>query len=1457
MSLNPLNELKRRLQDDTIVLPKRLCLARNVIHSQHFPAGPKERVIAEWLDRVTKQNELSGGELRNILGWINVGDDLSGDLKTKLIQIVSDFVNKSTLTLEDVHSILNFLENEKIAKQVTENIDENLLISVALLQLLKNTDYKDVNKVNILTTRILTHLTKQYKDSKKKLEFIIKLLDGENLETILSLLDTVNRNSVIELCQNILFPMNKKTFFISFLQTIVRKDNIDELIAEKGDNIQSVLKIMNTFFEFPKGRTSKDYNFLCNFVDVFVTCFKGEHQLIFALYIITTSSLNMTQNYLNPNMKLSSIVFEENDDKIKRNIYLKFLEILLQNEVDISVRLTDTFGEKISKVEIKKNFTGFLQSVTMGLLKLEGKPDKTTMNIINVALQLDPILIEQKLDEILPPIMAAKKNNASAMEIYTSMLKCLLQTLFKLSRGTLFITQILPNVKLILEACNPEQFELIQKSKEDDSDKIKSTIITGNDIIPQECVEIYGKWTSELMFRQNSELLVTLQKDFQVHCLMMLEEGYVSPSIITLSEVLAAILCSFFENNKMADHTVPRHIAEEFWNTFGNFENECLKKLGECVLKLNYNPNLANAFLKLCVSFSRLKLINLKYGNIKVDMKAGVASAVFDFTPILPCLKTKQWVTLAGKVQEDDLRLQLDHLVANKIIAAELLKTNPDIKTESEIEDKSHLIKQITSSDCLKNDNYFNKIVMANLEKGHTKQLAKCLVKLYLSNIEIDIFKRSSVMNNGPLLNALVLETLKNISKSLEKAEELTKALSKSEFDLTSFLKDIDTKEYFNKLSVTEESDVTRYLEILKQLPIYYLEEKYQLATIFLMLAVKKCVSKKLKRNIDHILQSIYELSPKNPDLYKIFPVNFLFSFEDKTLIDLLTLKIKTSNNLLLIKSTLETGVKKVKTDSEIVKSIVKILLKKQKSKNNSTEYFCDPVFQISCIILPIIAKEKRAITTSAYRSILADLQEKIHITMLDAFKKIDFNENSQDTGNIEDSVISDNAMAALNAMEAYSLTLSKYCESNDAAESKNLDFLWSGLSFFMENAIQAIQNPDSKSPHIESSIHLLNVSLRYIKKLESHDVFRDKDSLFLKMWRSIKERLLMVYDKTQKKRISENCLENISISLKFVLELSSIECFTKQFVGDLGSLAALKDPQSLKDENTANTLLTSHKVSKYLTTQCLKANIMGPKCAALSKQIYSTCKFLRSCIQDDYEYGLEVKGERIVVGKEVVVGGGVCDILRSHLEVLAEIVLAARKIILDYKFIDSIFELLHQIHGILSSNNQRIRCTVAWPAFFKLYDGSIAVLNCLLVSREEILEDRWPCYMQCYRALVYSVCERSSSQAELDKATEDRMAEAAHSIEKLTQSICKRKAHISRLATYTVADISSWLERTAPCKMVRQHLENSIILFIQASDSTHAMAFLRRALAGLPGQMTMTNLYTMYKRYHKYTGNA
>lgn len=294
----------------------------------------------------------------------------------------------------------------------------------------------------------------------------------------------------------------------------------------------------------------------------------------------------------------------------------------------------------------------------------------------------------------------------------------------------------------------------------------------------------------------------------------------------------------------------------------------------------------------------------------------------------------------------------------------------------------------------------------------------------------------------------------------------LEKALSKDTFDVVNFV--AETKNFLDLFKSmcevkAEDEDCTQYVEVLMQLQLPYLEEKYQLAALLVLLILKSVTtSKKTHRRIDELLRSIFELSPKHPDLYKLFPVEYIFDFENKTFIKLLTLNIQTSNPLLLIKCLLETAVKKVKTNAEVVKILVKILLTNQKVKKEDAtniEYFSDVVFQFSCLILPIIAKEKKAITNSAFRTILAELQEKLHKALLKSFKSINLhNEKSQfleKAGNPEDSVtVNENTMATLDAMEAFSLTLSKYCETTDAEDIKNLDYLWSGLEFFVENAV-------------------------------------------------------------------------------------------------------------------------------------------------------------------------------------------------------------------------------------------------------------------------------------------------------------------------------------------------------------------------------------------------------------------
>ncbi|XP_028170862.1 uncharacterized protein LOC114360366 isoform X1 [Ostrinia furnacalis] len=1461
MSLNPLNELKRRLDDHDTPLPKRLCLARNLIKSHHFPSAPKERIVADWLHMLMQKNELSREDLRNVIDWLNVVDDVTSELKSKIIQIVSQYFNCNPIQKEDVQSLLSFLENPKLSSQLGFHTEEWLSIAMTLLEYFKAEDSESSLP---LSQRVFNNIVKFYKESKKKLEFILKLLDEQNLQTIFSYLD-LDRSTVIAVCGSILFPMNKKSFFGSYLQTLVRKDNINDLLAEKGDNIQSVIKIMDAFFSFPKGN---DQKFLTDFIDIFVSCYYTEAQLIFAFYIMVANSLKMEQNYLTPAMTMTPIAFEENSEKIVRNIFRNMLETVLRNEVDINVRLSDTLGVKIPKVETQKTFLVFLEAVMLGQLKMDNKPDKATFQIIKTALKLDPALIEPKMKEILPPIMTAKKSNTSNLESYTEMLNCLLEILFKLSRGTTFVNQILPMVKSHLEASNTDQTDLIQKLRNDsENEKIKNKITNGSDVFPKESIELYGKLTCELMFRQNKDLLASLQKDFEDHCLATLEEKTVSPSTITLTEVMSAILCSFLRHNKMADHTVPLNIAQDFWAAFKHFEVDILKRFGECVLEFNNEPQLTQSFLKLCISCSQLKLFNIKYSNVKTEILSDFTSEVFDLSAMLPCLTVEQWTALASNV-DDEGSLLLEELLLIKTMVIQTVQRNAETSQELILPTKTHLIKQLSKNlpKC-ETSEYISKVLFNQLDKNQAKQVAKIVVKLSLKNSNFEIFNNETVSNSRPILNALVLETIKQMCKCFDNTEDLTKVLNKTDFDMGSFTKDRNMKEFFNQLTISEEckdeNTLPNCVEILKHLKIYYLEESYQLVTLLMLLAAKNNAQKKLRRSIDHLLQSIFELSECSPDLYKIFPVEYIFSFKDRLLLDLLTLKIKVSNNMCVIKSLVDSAVKRVRMEKEIITKIVELLLKKQsKSSDKGIEFFSDPAFQISCALLPSLVKQKRIFKQSAPRTILADFQEKIHKSLLECFKNINFSDFSNismdKTGNIDESmVVSENTAATLNAIAAYSLTLSKYCETTDKEEMKNLDYLWPGLEFFVQNAINALQNPDSKHQHVESSIQLLNVVLRYIKKLEAHDIFQTKDKLFLQIWNSIKTRLSMVLSQDSSTHVNVAFLEDISVNLRYICELVSVEVFTVNFVGDLNKLAQYENPSKLlKNEEQIKTILTSHKVSKYLWAQILKANIVGPKCVAISKSIHQISRNLKIYIQQHYDAdqsGVVIKSKKKkmtvefqnedAVLKTVKVDEKICEMIHIYLEILSEAALSAKKVSLDYKSLDAIFELLHFVDHVLSLR-------VPWAGFHRLFEGSIAVLNGLLVSREELLEDRWPCFMQCYRSLGVRLCAAESS-AQLS------LGPLAHSLEKLTQAICKRKTHVSKIAAYTVGDLCSAIERCVPSRTVRQHLENSVSLLIQASDTAHAMAFLRRALTGSPGQMTMTNMYTMYKRYHKYVGNA
>ncbi|VVC96232.1 unnamed protein product, partial [Leptidea sinapis] len=1372
-------ELKRRLQDASIPLAKRFRLAKNVVYTDthDFPSQTKEMLIGEWLGELTSTKSITSKQFRDVLGWLDGGDDFTV-FKYELIKIVAKYVGNNIIQVEDIKHIITFLENSKIRTQLIIYIKDFIDISVTLLQHLAQPDSTN----SALIDRLLKNISQYYKDCKKKLEFTILFLDGDILETIFGYLGTENEKTTLSLCQSILFPMNKKSYFAGYLNNLIRKADLSQLIEESGSNIVFVLKIMDAFLKFPEGRTNTDESFLKNFISVFVYSYSNESQLIFAFYIMLCNCLDLKQNYVNSAMKLTPIEFDS--DKIKRGIFLHMLEVLVKNEIDISIQLRDTINDR--SAETIKTFLLFLQDVLFNNIKVGKKVNKMTLNLITTALKLDPTLVEQVTIQILPLLMVAKKNS-STMSLYIEMINLLLKTMFKLGRGLHFIHEMLPHLKNTLDL-NQSEHEL-----------------DGSDLLPDDCVDIYGRLTSELLFRQNKDLLLLFQEDLEEYCLKHLQIGNINNSVTVLTEMLSAILSSFLRYNKMADHSVPLPIGEDFWSAFHNFENGTLKTLAECLAQLDYNTRIVSAFLKTCICFVELKVLNFKFSNIKLDIsEVDNNDDIFDMGVILPSLKNS-FKGLVPKINVDENDLMQNLLVLKRLAFQLVTKTK---KTEYYASTfKSHVVKTLSSTLSCDKKSYYLSILFSNLDQNQVKQVAKCLVKTFSE--DGNIFLIDAVANNKHLLQASFSEATKNILKQFENTEPLLKCLKESH-DISTVLKENSGMKLLYKLTITEKDEkIAHYLDIVKHLQLYYLDENSQLVAILVLLALKNnCNVKENKRSIDNTLQSIYEVSTKLPDVFILFSVSEMFQF-DNNFFDLLKLNTKASK-LIIVKSLLETAVKKVKTDAEVIKNIVKILLAKLpkvSTKLVDIEYFANPIFQIICILLPILTKEKRNITTSAYRSILANLQEQLNKIMLDSFKNIDFSV-------IKHFDVSEDVMATLNAMNAYSLTLLKCCETNDGSEVKSTESLYSGLDFFVKNALQIIGDDQFKAAHVETPLQLINIMLRYKKKLEWHQMVQDSDKFneFLsQVWRAIKLRLSIVHG--HRVKITNSVTDEMVVTLKYVAELSSTQFFVN-IVDDLNALCVLM------------------------------ANIVELKCEALAKLMFRSLKNMRFWIQQHFSGDFEHRdGDKQDGGMIVTLDDSICEILTIDLSILAEVILAAKKISFDYKFLDVIFVLQHQTHYILGRDSTH-KCDISWKSFFALFESSVAILNSLIQSREELLEDRWPCFMQCYKTLVLCMCERSKLSDPDDRTTEHKFAEIAHSIEK-------------NIAAYAVADFCVYLESCHPPKIIRQHLENSVVLLIQACDSTHSMAFLRRGLAGAVGQMTLTNMYTMYKRYHKYVGNA
>lgn len=96
-----------------------------------------------------------------------------------------------------------------------------------------------------------------------------------------------------------------------------------------------------------------------------------------------------------------------------------------------------------------------------------------------------------------------------------------------------------------------------------------------------------------------------------------------------------------------------------------------------------------------------------------------------------------------------------------------------------------------------------------------------------------------------------------------------------------------------------------------------------------------------------------------------------------------------------------------------------------------------------------------------------------------------------------------------------------------------------------------------------------------------------------------------------------------------------------------------------MKNEEITSSQIVSRRVLKYLCLNILNSYITEAKCVAFSKLIFRSTKNLRFWIQQHYE-GEQQNGDSVNIVK---IEDSICELLKFDLDVLSQVILAAKKV--------------------------------------------------------------------------------------------------------------------------------------------------------------------------------------------------
>ncbi|XP_049774702.1 uncharacterized protein LOC126162321 [Schistocerca cancellata] len=1406
--------LLARLNEETIPLCKRLCLAKNALQDNSFRIQHKEEIIIKWfcdLNVPKTQSEDVWKALQECLANISslniIGSDIRTNVKSLLVQDIQDHmkeVHPSSVQLIGLHCTLNILQTTIFQQHLARNLEELYPLCASFFEALSELEDTDISQKLTLYFDCLNYIISFSKQSSVKGKLntgFVSCVSASLVKAVLKLQQqsTIEDSTYIEketlkFVQQVLLPKNCVKDIVSSLSSVFESESCSNnlitetllytlLLAREKFSADVVSKLYAIFFGAVVTDTKEDSSGLFQALVVF--------SFLVGFKPTTMAPLGDSRVQLLRYRDFKMLFNELNVHK-PRNVDETSLAVL-KGLFDVIITKETNLDAVIKEVTMLK----WLQALMLSVVQ-DNTASERMFEILCCFVHLSPLVVEPIIMDILKEIMFSSKPVLPVMLRYTTFMCTILEMFMKLHRLQKFISKLLTTLKAMFEGPVTSGLLMAEVS----------------DVFPEKFCSQFSKNVLLLPSSQIISMMRTFIYHLKEDCLPKLpacrnDNSCESAEIHTA--LLSCLLCHFLVGIRLAEHTVINSVRKRFCEALEEMA-DVLGQFGSAVVQIQHRPRLVVSYLKTCHCWGQLRILLLYYCEDTYTPEISVPHVedltATNLTPLHRYLSPDIWALLTQRVinfGEQPCKDILRQLVIQKLHSL-LLQRHPVKGLEESCHNvKSYLLSSALECPHLLLERDFREGL---LNSGNPEDL------MTLAERTVEVFKEDSslackllepeIQESRPfiltLLWAVLIKTRKCFVKVKRKAEPDSDAailslklardvLSKidplccvPETDSSSFAETVaKMAALINAYCETEQETVPAltngliynvdlchlYLKALQKFPLLNMCKEVQsivlLSTIAILLATEKIYRPTAAEDIllketcceilIGLLENVSNIGCHLQLSHIILRVNALSLAPHCTH---LRQQLLSSLALQMISGSIE--------ERQLTENLDVLL-------ENSE---CGSAWEIGTAVLQALYKGKQRHLKPTSRSICKAYRNKLCRRLLDFLKKGNTKKNPE---------------LILLLMRSFNLTLTNSLSRN---KEKQLSHSVKYLDLFVQNALSSAKN---SGPQTEDAIALLSTVLRHRSRLGR---FLPADFVTT-AWAKVTTDTAVSVDNAQ-----------------LLLESATLEEYTHII-------------QSLASQTkTAVALCSSDDIERCLVlwSSVIKSNLSSEKnkirCTTLTDVLQLLFSFVSLKVPDTCKRDL-LKFFEVAINynKEV-------QLVPVVLDLCLTIVLRA-----ELSLIGSVSEMVD------------------------ISDICLQLLMTMMIKWEVHVMDRVPLLLLCVRNLISAIAERADVTCNHEYSVSEltMLATCCHKLEKLVNSMIRHKKHFARVCPYIVADILNIFQKFTIHQAVRMHMMNCVYSFLTLCDS-HAVSFLMQILPPAPKEIFKT-VHDNFKKHYRFTGKV